>query len=223
MSAGELFELIRPIVVVISILLSAWVLASARKRFSTLLAFVWAIGTLFLPLIVFPVYLSVILIWHWPARSRRWRWLLPVAYAAVLLAAVGMFVRHESSTVDVYLAEATQAKLIDDHSSAIASYRRALELENNPHIHKLLARELMQVGYLSDAISEFRLAESGGEPDDSIHFYLGLLLERIDQNGQAGLEFEKFLMTQTCQAPDRLCDSARSRLGATNERSPRGF
>ena len=224
MSAGELFELIRPIVAVISILLSAWVLASARKRFSNLLAFVWALGTLFLPLIVLPVYLCVILVWHWPARSRRLRWLLPLAYATLLLAGLGIFVRRENSTVDVYLAKATQAKLIDDHAGAISFYRRALEIENDPHIHKLLALELMQVGYLSDAISEFRLAEQGGEPDDSIHYYLGVLLERIEQNGQARLEFEKFLMSTTCQSPDRFCESARSRLEAkANDKSLRGF
>lgn len=222
MSAGELFELIRPIVGVISILLSAWVLASARKRFSNLLAFVWAIGTLLLPLIVLPVYLCVILMWHWPRRSRRVRWLLPLAYAAVLLAGVWLVVRKESSSVDVYLANATQAKLIDDHATAISWYRRALEIENDPHIHKLLAVELMQVGYLSEAVSEFRLAEQGGEPDDSIHFYLGVLLAKLDQDGQARLEFEKFLLTPMCQSPDRLCESARSRL-ETIEKTPRGF
>jgi Flp pilus assembly protein TadD len=106
----------------------------------------------------------------------------------------------------------------------IREYNRALALENNPHTHKLLALELMQAGYLGDAISEFRLAEQGGEPDDSIHYYLGILLERIDQNGQARLEFEKLLLTQTCQTADPLCESARSRLEAmTNERNPRGF
>jgi len=163
-SAGELFELIRPIFVVISILLSAWVLASARKRFSNLLAFAWAIGTLFLPLVVLPVYLSVILIWQWPVRSRRWRWLLPLAYATILLAGVGMFFRHESGTVDEYLARATQAKLADDYATAIDCYRRALTIENNAHIHKLLAIELANAGELNGAVQELRVAEQGGEP-----------------------------------------------------------
>lgn len=163
-SAGELFELINPIVVVASILLSAWVLASARKRFSTLVAFGWAIGTLFLPLVVLPIYLSVILIWQWPPRSRRLPWLLPIACAAILLAGVGMGFRHESGSVDDLLARATQAKLRDDYATAIGCYRRALTIENNAHIRKLLASELANAGELSEAVRELRLAEQGGEP-----------------------------------------------------------
>jgi hypothetical protein len=163
-SAGELFELLRPIVVVISILLSAWVLASARKRFSNLLAFAWATGTLFLPLVVLPVYVSVILIWKWPIRSRRLPWLLPVAYATILLAGIYLYFRHESFTVDENLARATQAKLRDDYATAIACYRDALAARNDPHIRKLLAIELANAGELNEAARELRLAEQGGEP-----------------------------------------------------------
>lgn len=213
MSAGEFFELIRPIVFAISILLSAWVLASARKRFSSLIAFAWAIGTLLLPLVVLPVYLSVILIWHWPARSRRWRWLLPFAYGAILLAGLGMFLNYESTTADDYLARATRAKLIDDHTTAISEYRRALTIENDAHIHKLLAMELMQAGYLTEAVSEFRLAQQGGEPDDFIHYYLGLLFDRLNLKGQAKLEFESFLVSTTCTQQESKCDESRERIG----------
>jgi MFS family permease len=212
MSAGEFFELIRPIVVAISILLSAWVLASARKRFSTLIAFAWAIGTLLLPLVVLPVYLSVILIWQWPARSRRWRWLLPFAYGAILLAGLGIFLNHESATADDYLARATRAKLIDDHTTAISEYRHAITIENDPHIHKLLAVELMQAGYLTEAVSEFRLAQQGGEPDDFIHYYLGLLFDRLNLKGQAKQEFESFLVSTTCTQEERRCEESRERI-----------
>ena len=163
-SAGELFELIAPIMAVISILLSAWVLASARKRFSNFIAFAWATGTLFLPLVVLPVYLSVILIWKWPPRSRRLPWLLPVACATILLAGVYLFLHHESGSVDDLLARATQAKLRDDYATASACYRRALTIENNAHIRKLLAIELANAGELNDAVRELRLAEQGGEP-----------------------------------------------------------
>jgi hypothetical protein len=163
-SAGELFELLRPIVAVISILLSAWVLASARKRFSTLFAFAWTIGTLFLPLVVLPVYLSVILIWQWPARSRRLRWLLPLAYATILLAGVFLVFWHERGSVDENLARATQAKLRDDYATAIDCYRDALATRNDPHIRKLLAIELANAGELNEAVRELRLAEEGGEP-----------------------------------------------------------
>jgi len=212
MSAGEFFELIRPIVTAISILLSAWTLASARKRFSTLIAFAWAIGTLLLPLVVLPVYLSVILIWHWPAHSRRWRWLLPLAYGAILLAGLGIFLNYESATADDYLARATRAKLVDDHATAISEYRRALTIEDDAHIHKLLAVELMQAGYLTEAVSEFRLAQQGGEPDDFIHYYLGLLLDRLNLKGQAKLEFESFLLSTTCTQEEPKCAEVRERI-----------
>ena len=163
MPAGELFELIRPVVVVVSILLSTWVLASARKRFSIYIAFAWAVGTLFLPLVVAPVYLVVILFRHTPVRSPRWRFSLPLAYGAVLLAGFGFYLNHETQTVDAHLARANQAKLVDDRAAAIREYRRALTLENNPHTRKLLAIELANDGQLNEAVSEFRLAEQGGE------------------------------------------------------------
>jgi tetratricopeptide (TPR) repeat protein len=166
MPAGELFELIAPVVVVISILLSAWVLASARKRFATAVAFGCAIATLFLPLVVLPLYLAVILLWRKPVRARRWRFLLPLAYAAILLAAIGSVFYHESATVDAHLARAAEAKLIEDHATAIHEYRGALEIENNPHTHKLLAIELANDGQLEEAAKELRLAQQGGEPAD---------------------------------------------------------
>ncbi len=59
-SAGELFELTRPVVFVLSALASAWVLASARRyNFAFYAVAAWALGTLFYPLIVLPIYLIV--------------------------------------------------------------------------------------------------------------------------------------------------------------------
>lgn len=222
MSAGELFELIRPSVLILAGLISTWVLASARKRFPLYVAFAWALGTLFLPLVVIPVYLVVILLWRRPAYSPTWPLVLPLTYGLIVTASIATYFYFDSRTVDAHLARAARAKLIDDHGTVISEYQQALAMEDNPHTHKLLALELMRTGYLSDAISEFRLAEQGGEPDDSIHYYLGILLEKIDQNGQARLEFEKFLLTQTCLTADRLCESARSRLEA-NDKILRGF
>lgn len=164
MPAGELFELIRPLVVVISIVVSSWVLASARKRFPVYLAFAWAVGTLFLPLVVVPVYLVVVLFWRRPALSRRWRFSLPLTYAAILLVGFGLYLNHENQTVDAHLARANQAKLVEDHATAIREYREALTIENNPHTHKLLAIELGNAGRLDEAMAEFRLAQQGGEP-----------------------------------------------------------
>jgi hypothetical protein len=164
MPAGELFDLIRPVVLLISAIVSIWVLASARKRFPIYVAFAWAAGTLFFPLIVTPVYLAVILLWRWPVSAPRWRFLLPLAYGIVAIVSIGLYFYFDQQSVDAHLARATQAKLVEDHATAIREYRQALTIENNAHTRKLLAIELAQNGDENEAISEFRLAQQGGEP-----------------------------------------------------------
>jgi hypothetical protein len=164
MSAGELFDLIMPAAYVASALLSTWVFASARKRFQLHLAIALALATLFLPLVVFPLYLAAII---WLKRDKsppRWRYSLPLLYAAIVLSAIGLFVYFDGQSVDAHLARAARAKLVYDHPTAINEYRQALALENDPHTHKLLASELADAGYTSEAEAEFRLAQQGGEP-----------------------------------------------------------
>lgn len=163
-SAGELFELVRPLLFLLGALISTWVLASARKRFASLIAFAWAIATLFLPFVVLPAYLAVIIVWSRPVRAPRWRWLLPLAYGMVVIVAAGLYFCRDSQTVDARLARAVQAKLVEDHAAAIREYRRALTLENNPHTRKLLAIELANAGQTEEAIAEFRVAQEEGEP-----------------------------------------------------------
>lgn len=212
MSAGELFELIMPAAFAVSAILSTFVLASARKRFSFLNALAIALATLFLPLIVLPLYLAL-MFWRKPVGPpRRWRYTLPLLYAAILLSGIGAFYYFDSRSVDSYLARAERAKLVDDYTTAMREYRGALALEENPHTRKLLAIQLVQAGQLTEAVSEFRLAQQGGEPDDAIHYYLGKLLERLNQNEQAKLEFQSFLITNTCLQIDRRCEEARNRL-----------
>jgi len=159
-----LFDLIRPVVLLISALLSTWVLASARKRFPIYLAFAWAAGTLLFPLIVTPVYFAVVMLRPPPVRAPRRRPLLPLAYGTVLIASLSLYFYFDHQSVDAHLARATQAKLVEDHTTAIREYRQALTIENNPHTRKLLAIELAQIGNSNEAISEFRLAQQGGEP-----------------------------------------------------------
>jgi hypothetical protein len=166
MSAGQLFDLIMPAVFVVSALVSTWVLASARKRFRVHYALALAIGTLFLPFIVFPIYL-VIMMWQPKiGPPQRWRYSLPLLYAVIALSAIGAYFYFDSRSVDAHLARATRAKLVEDSTTAIREYRAALKREDDPHTHKLLAIELANAGYISEAITEFRLAQQGGETDD---------------------------------------------------------
>lgn len=155
MPAGELFDLIWPIVLLTSALISTWVLASARKRFPIYVAFAWAVGVLFLPLVVVPAYLTVVLLWPREVRERRWRVLLPLVYGAVVTVAIAGYYYVDRQSVDAHLARAAEAKLIDDHTAAIREYRRALELEENAHTRKLLAMELVLAGQLTEARVEF--------------------------------------------------------------------
>ena len=77
-SAGELFELIRPAALILSALISTWVLASARRRFPFYVALLWAVATLlFLP-IVLPLYLIAVLIWHRSEPHSRWPIIMPL-------------------------------------------------------------------------------------------------------------------------------------------------
>ena len=163
MSAGQLFDLIMPAAFALSALLSTWVLVSARRRFQLLQAFGLAIGTLILPLIVFPIYLAIMLWRKKTGAPPKWRYALPIFYAVITLSAIGLFFYLDSRTADAHLARATQAKLVEDSQTAIREYRQALEVDDDPHTHKLLAIELANAGHLDEAISEFKIAEERGE------------------------------------------------------------
>src|SRR5258705_12648666 len=216
MSAGELFELIRPAALLISALVSTWVLASARKRFPLYQSFFWAIGTLSLTLIVFPLYLTAIIFRRRRYFSLKSRFVIPLLYATVVLSSIGVYEYRSNRSVDAFLARASLAKVSNQRGIAIKEYKQALEIEDDPHTHKLLAIELADSGYLTDAISEFRLPQQGGEPDDSIHFCLGLLWERLNHNGEARLAFQEFLLTPLCLRTYYRCEVARQKVEAGN-------
>jgi hypothetical protein len=163
MSAGQLFDLVMPAAFAVSALVSTWVLASARKRFQLHYALALAIGTLFLPLIVFPVYLLIMMWRPKIGPPRRWRYSLSLLYAVIALSVIGAYFYFDSRSVDAHLARATQAKLVEDSATAIREYRAALKREDDPHTRKLLAIELVNAGQISEAVTEFRLAELGGE------------------------------------------------------------
>jgi tetratricopeptide (TPR) repeat protein len=215
MSAGELFDLVRPIVLLTSVIASTWVLASARKRFQLYLALLWAGATFFLPLVVLPLYIVVAIYKRRPKVDfMKARFTLPLLYLLLLLSGVLVYEYVSDRSVDAHLARASFARVNSDPSSAIQEYREALRLENNPHTHKLLALSLMEAGYLLEAITEFRTAELQGEPDDAIHYYLGILLERINMKWQSLEEFKKFSISETCLQTDSRCEVARQRVAA---------
>ena len=227
-SAGEVFELLRPLALVFSALLSTWVLASARRwHFRFAAAIVWATGTFLFPFIVLPVYLIARLrtkrdtqpdegtpVGVEPSSRGKLRFLLPATYALVLLSLIGIYLYRDFRTVDSHLARATQAKVTNDRAKAIREYRAALKLEDNPHTHKLLGIELADAEEWAEALHEFRSAASGGEPDDSLQFRIAQALEATGQNNEALIEFKRFLKSRMCNEvpPDSRCDTARDRV-----------
>ncbi len=203
-SAGELFELIRPAMLFVAVLLSSWVFFDARKRrFGDALSLAWSLGTFLLAPVVLPLYLAVLLLRqckrHSAVASRvRFPLAIPLVYLIALLAFLCLYLLQDSNSADVHLARATQAKLAGKRETVLAEYRKALTLEDDPHTHKLLANELSEAGYWTEALAEFRLAERGGEPDPLVTLRIANLLEMMGYVNQATLEYQKFLSSALC-------------------------
>ena len=230
-SAGEFFELLRPAAFVVSALLSTWVMASARRcGFRVLGSVIWALATFFLPFVVIPIYFTVRLSRR-RARSIstseaslkdpiattapvNFRIIVPAIYGAILLSLVGIYLYRDSHSIDAHLARASQAKVTNERERAIREYRSALMLEDNPHTHKLLGIELAEAGDWTEALSEFRTAERGGEPDEMLPFRIGQALDQVSQRSEALIQYEKFLGGLACvqSVPDTRCEAARRRV-----------
>ena len=140
------------------------------------------------------------------------RFAVPAVYLVMLLGVFAVYQYRDRRSVDSHLAEASFAKVSSDQLTAITQYREALKIEDNAHTHKLLALSLMEAGDLNGAITEFRTALAGGEPDDLIHFYLGNELDKLSRKDEAVVEYQKFLNSKTCSEIDARCDSVRERL-----------
>lgn len=229
-SAGEFFELLRPAAYLLAALLSAWVLASARRQgIRFYLALLLALGTFLLPFVVLPLYLVGLIFRKISRRNSlaaerespaaaeflapriRFRILLPAAYGFLLLGGTALYLYRDNNQVDAYLARANQAKLTGPPTKVIREYRAALSLEDNPHTHKLLGIELAGAGQWNEALSEFRLAEQNGEPDQSLPFRMALALNAIGDLAASRSEYQRFLSTHLCtqQVPDEQCAAAR--------------
>lgn len=235
-SAGEFFDLIRPAVLVLSALASIWVLVSARRRqFSLIQATAWALGTLAFPLIILPLYLVIRLV-----RKRRganaevenqghvvsrlvtkWPITVPLLYSAIVLSSIALYLYWEQQNIDAHLTRAAHAKIRGQRGKTIDEYRAALTKEDDPHTHKLLAIELVETGDWSGALTEFRLAEEGGEPDELTAFRIASLLDLLNLPHQAKLEYRRFLQARTCTQPlpDRRCEAASARA-ASGDQNP---
>jgi hypothetical protein len=209
MSAGEFFDLIRPVFLIVSALISTFVFASAlRLGFRIISASIWALTTFFLPLVVFPLFILVRLTNVKSASGRKSqsatrfvseRFLLPFFYGLAIFVLIAIAQYREYNAIDAYLARAQQAKLRNNRSLSIREYRAALALEDNAHTHKLLAQELSDNGNLQGALAEFRLAEQGGEEDETLPFTIAKLLDSLNQPNQAIVEYKRFLYGGGCQ------------------------
>ena len=240
-SAGELFELMRPVAWALSALVSAFVFASARAQgFRSYAIIAWTLGTLLFPLVILPLYLIA------RARSRggrresvseasrqtdavaeqnpsktfhasqAWKPLWPILYLVAVLSIIALFFYKDYRSLDAHLWRANNAKLRGPHEKVIAEYRAALRLEDNAHTHKLLAIELAAAGRAEEALAEFRAAERGGEPDDRIPYYAGALLDTLHREQEAALEYKRFMDSPLCTQPlpDANCATARARVQA---------
>ena len=218
MSASELFDLVRPAAVVASALLSTFVFWSSLKRYPFYLSLLWAIATFFLPLIVLPIYGLVLLLKRSKAAPRaRLQFILPVVYLIIILSTAATYKYFDDRSIDAYLARAANARVRLNPQAAIQEYREALKIEDTPHTRKLLAATLEEAGVNSEAIDEYRAAERGDEPDDMIHYRLGVLLEKGNEKDEALIEFRKFVSSDTCLHVDDWCEDARQKINAVKK------
>lgn len=249
LSAGELFELLRPAVFLFSAILSAWVLASARRRGLRLLAVTfWTIGTLAAPPVVFPLYLVWrIFVSRTPrtdersdlseaekrsapnkARSEqptlliRYRLLLPLGYLLVVVAAGSFYFYLDRGSVDAHLSRANSARVMNDPERTIAEYRAALLLEDDAHTHNLLGRELAEQKRWDEALVELQAAKARNEPDPILPYYLAIALDKSGKENDARDEYKHFLGSAQCesQPPDARCGAARNRLAVLSKTGP---
>ena len=247
LSAGELFEMLRPAAFFVAAIASTIVLAGTRKRgFRMGWALVWALSTLAALPVVFPAYLiyclfcakarasgtsasnvptsSVVLSELVPtAQDRRtigFRFLFPLTYLLVVCTAGAVFFYRNWYSVDSHLARANTARLMSKPEMTIAEYRQALAIEDNPHTHNLLGMELAQLGRWQEALVEFQAAEKGREPDPVLAYNLGAGLEVSGQMAEADAVFYKFLESPFCAALpiDSKCIDAKRRVTSQREK-----
>lgn len=229
-SAGQTFELMLPLWFAVSALLSAWVLASARRRgFGPAAVTLWTMGTLFFPLVILPLYLIV--------RSYRLRRekepeqivatggfednadmkndsealetapaplilrrSLPLIYLSVMLGFGALYFYMDWRSPDAYHMRANQARVREQREQVIAEYRAALKLEDDAHTHNLLGKELQAAGRHAEALAELRTAERMGEADEELPLNMAQSLDELKRLDEAKTEYRRFLNGPLCEA-----------------------
>jgi tetratricopeptide (TPR) repeat protein len=227
LSAGQLFELMLPVWFALTVVLSAWVLASARRRgFNATAVTLWTLGTLFFPLVIMPLYLiarafmrrrekesavetkaSVETEASSDAENQACddgplqlplRRTLPLLYLLVMLMLGALYFYMDWQSVDAHLARANQARVREQREQVMAEYRAALRLEDDAHTHNLLAQELKVAGRPNEALAEFRTAQRMGEEDDELSYNIAMLLEELKRPMETRPEYERFANSALC-------------------------
>ncbi|HEX8176724.1 MAG TPA: hypothetical protein VF543_16655 [Pyrinomonadaceae bacterium] len=218
-----------PVWFALSVLLSAWVLASARRRrFDAASVTLWAAGTLFFPLIILPLYLIVR-----SYKLRREKELerseagsgseenadedngdaalenapplllrrsLPLVYLSVMLGLGGLYFYMDWRSPDAYHMRANQARVREQREQVITEYRAALKLEDDAHTHNLLGKELKAAGRYEEALAELRTAEQMLETDEELPLNIAESLDRLKRLDEAKAEYQRFLNGPLCTA-----------------------
>ncbi|MFN2453548.1 MAG: hypothetical protein ABR577_04945 [Pyrinomonadaceae bacterium] len=240
-SLGELVDLLRLALLALAAVVSALVLADARRqRFPFYAVAGFTLGTLFLPLVLLPLYIAARLLFPRQQRSQaaatarinngishlskrvipsiRWRYTLPLAYLVVALSLIAFYFYRDYTSADAHLMRAYQARLRRQHEEAISEFRIVLQSEpDNAHTRKLLADELAANEQWRESLAEYRTAEKMGEPDDELPFRIAAALEKLKRPEEAAREYKRFLEGASCaqKQPAAQCDTARVRVQGT--------
>lgn len=144
---------------------------------------------------------------------RRRNFAFALLYALALLLAGAVYFYRDYHSFDAHLARAANARLLGQRAATIRAYRAALRLADDAHTHKLLAVQLAEDGQTEAALSEFRAAERGGEPDELLPYRIAYALDALGRPSEAIVEYQKFLRGSACAppSPDARCAEARQR------------
>lgn len=150
-------------------------------------------------------------------RRRRSNYAPALLYALALLLAGAAYFYRDYHSFDAHLARAAQSRLQGQRAETIRAYRAALRINDDAHTRKLLAIQLFEDGQPEAALSEFRAAERGGEPDELLPYLIAFSLDALGRAPEATIEYQKFLRGNACArpSPHARCAEVAARVGQT--------